>query len=510
LISWWSSAACIPGVGEPCALGSDCADGLACTAGACAACGAETACLPIDLVTASCDPAASPLRGVEWLRITVRGADFEPIVHSARVSDGAAQLPGIPFGTGRRVEVEGLAALEAPPLSRATSLPLDLLAGRPIPAATLWLRRVDSFTPVHPRGGGETCTRLAEARAGHTATLLADGRLLLAGGWTLDDRAARVVRASAELFDPRTGASTLLHMPMTTPRARHTATRLPDGRVLLAGGISADAAPLATAELYDPATFRFTPVALLRPRARHTATLLADGRVLLAGGAGDATDALDTTELFDPTADSATRAGPSLAIARRDHAAATLADGSVLLVGGHDGQRALAATERLQPAPDGALLAEAGPALAGARAAPAIVAFSSGRAGGLLVAGADAASSSLPAWELVRGPTDVELPTLSSLLPPLPREGACAAAFPGGLLIAAGRTPWGELPAVVDVFRIDGAGTLAHARARRDLASGRVAAACTALEDGTVLITGGEGDLLGRPTVSFEAEVYQP
>jgi hypothetical protein len=90
---------------------------------------------------------------------------------------------------------------------------------------------------------------------------------------------------------------------MASPRVSHTATLLRDGRVLIAGGWDNDA-QLRTVELYDPATGRFAPAASLSvARAGHTATLLRDGRVLLAGGGGINTgSSLATAELFDPQA----------------------------------------------------------------------------------------------------------------------------------------------------------------------------------------------------------------
>jgi hypothetical protein len=151
------------------------------------------------------------------------------------------------------------------------------------PAAQARPRGKEFSQALPAQAGAEGWMRTASmttARELHTATLLADGRLLVAGGfgpsnWT----------ASAEIYDPASGTWTATDS-LATARCCHTATLLPDGRVLVAGGY--DNGPLATAEIYDPASGTWTATAsMASARYYHTATLLPGGRVLVAGGAGN-------------------------------------------------------------------------------------------------------------------------------------------------------------------------------------------------------------------------------
>jgi hypothetical protein len=139
---------------------------------------------------------------------------------------------------------------------------------------------------------------------------------------------------------------------MQTAREYHTATLLSDGRALITGGYvvhpGSDDATLASAELYDPATGKFSATASIKnERRQHTATLLSDGRVLIAGGEDESETALASTELYDPEAGKFSPAG-SLAQARFYHTATRLSDGRVLIAGGDD-ESGLASAELYQP-----------------------------------------------------------------------------------------------------------------------------------------------------------------
>jgi hypothetical protein len=184
---------------------------------------------------------------------------------------------------------------------------------------------------------------LATARWDHTSTLLPDGQVLVAGGLIngfLDGT------ATAELYDPDSGTWTAIGS-LATARWDHTATLLPNGKVLVAGGYNGGY--LASAELYDPATGTWTATgSLIYGRDRHTATLLPNGNVLVAGGS--IFDGLGTAELYDPA--SGTWAATGFLNHDRDsHTATLLPTGKVIVAGGYgSGGDATASAELYDPA----------------------------------------------------------------------------------------------------------------------------------------------------------------
>ena len=174
---------------------------------------------------------------------------------------------------------------------------------------------------------------LATARSVHTATLLPSGKVLVAGG--LNTAASANSIAIAELYDPATNTWTPAGA-MATARYAHTATLLPTGKVLVIAGLAASG-EVATAELYDPATNSWTTVGrLTTARSLHTATLLANGKLLVAGGSGFATGSFviyKSAEIYDPAANVAAAAAP-MAVARGSHTMTLLRNDKVLVSGG--------------------------------------------------------------------------------------------------------------------------------------------------------------------------------
>ena len=181
-------------------------------------------------------------------------------------------------------------------------------------------------------GGGDPDTTeapsLSQARWAHTATLLEDGRVLIVGGL----QTASQKLDSAEIYDPASQTWSSAGTMSDKRGQGHTATLLSDGRVLVFGETDEP-----SAEIYDPATNQWSTVGDLHAsRQAASGTLLADGRVLVAGGL-DATkagqEALDTVEIFDPATGEWSQAA-NMNQVQANHKALLLGDGTVFLAGG--------------------------------------------------------------------------------------------------------------------------------------------------------------------------------
>ena len=190
--------------------------------------------------------------------------------------------------------------------------------------------------PALAAGTWSSTGSLNSARTGQTATLLQNGKVLVVGGGDLSG-----TLASAELYDPSTGTWTATGS-MITARAAHTATLLQNGEVLVAGGDAngSGGSPLASAELYHPSTGTWTATgSMITAREAHTATLLPNGEVLVAGGVGlfpGGAGSLASAELYDPSTGAWAATG-SLITARDGQTATLLQNGKVLVAGGGGG-----------------------------------------------------------------------------------------------------------------------------------------------------------------------------
>jgi N-acetylneuraminic acid mutarotase len=307
------------------------------------------------------------LQSIETFDPAAGSSTLEPAMATARVNHTATLIPtGAVIAVGGRIGSspvtasntlvrsadEGSAAAATNfcgvRFHAATTLLADgrvLISGGAIPGTTLAIASV--YDP-----NAQTCTTVAPmpfARRLHTLTLLPSGKILMIGGYATT--ANTEPSDNVALFDPTNGAngswSTLPSMQV--PRAAHAVSLMPDGRVLVSGGVEATTAPLIV-EIFDPATPQWTAqFAPFATRIRHASVLLPSGRLLRIGGAlEDACTNVWSSDVYDPVS------GLSDAIAvvtrRCDVTATLLPNGKVLAVGGFDSTGAgLASAELFDP-----------------------------------------------------------------------------------------------------------------------------------------------------------------
>jgi hypothetical protein len=191
-----------------------------------------------------------------------------------------------------------------------------------------------------------TAGSMSNPRAGHTATLLPNGQVLVVGGQARNGSAGSIFFSSAEVYDSAT-ATWSTAGSMVVARAFHTATLLPNGKVLVVGG-QGNANSGTSAELYDLSTSAWVSTgSMVVARASHTATLLGNGKVLAAGGQN--ADYLDSAELYDLTSGTWSATG-SMVVARAFHTATLLGNEKVLIVGGFAGNASIGDAELYDPA----------------------------------------------------------------------------------------------------------------------------------------------------------------
>ena len=371
-------------------------------------------------------------------------------------------------------------------LTRRIAFPLFLLG------AALIFAQSGAATPFQWDFTGN----LNVARYDHTATLLANGMVLVAGGFQTDD----AYSASAELYDPATGSWSNTGS-LNTPRVFQTATLLPSGLVLVAGGATAGTV-VASAELYNPASGTWSATGNLNvARSTHMAALLPNGMVLVAGGGDNSGRFLKSAELYDPATGTWTLTG-SLNTGRLglQSASTLLSNGTVLVAGGTGIQsQLLASAEVYDPASGSWSLTGS---LHTARAFNTTTLLTDGR---VVVAGGDAQDSSLPlASAEVYDPAAGTWSITGSLN--TGRTNHTATLLPDGEVLVAGG------------FNAFSTGFLASAELY-DPASGtwsltgslkaaRTSHTATLLANGMVLAAAGRGIVGGTTTQLNSAELY--
>jgi len=266
-----------------------------------------------------------PANMAKWSGITLSTPGFIGSLSASGTATAVLPLPGAAVLDQFTIYAQAVTVMTGPPIT------VDDVSS--ICAVTLSLK--NHFVP--------SLGSLAAGRGQGTATALADGRMLVAGGGGGAPFQPTSLDA-AEVYDPCADAFSPVGNSMSVQRAMHAATLLTDGSMFISGGADAAQNVTATCDLYDPATNTFSPTApMSRGRIGHTATLLPNGFVLVAGGSNVlAPDFLSflfgntiTTEIYDP-ATQTFAAGPAIASgAKAFHTATTLDNGRVVLAGGY-------------------------------------------------------------------------------------------------------------------------------------------------------------------------------
>ncbi len=339
-----------------------------------------------------------------------------------------------------------------------------------------------------PVGKLISIVNMSTPRAAHSATLLPNGKVLIAGGMVYD----QAFLDSAELFDPTTQTFSSTGN-MTAKRTDQTATMLLNGKVLIVGGYGDGW--LSSAELYDPGSGTFTATGSMSvPRDGFTSTLLKDGKVLITGGYDHGyRKAFKSAEIYDPATNTFSLTG-DMSVERAAHMAVLLSDGRVLLIGGRSDHSILDSAEIYDPK-TGQFTATGN--MAFARYKLAAVALSDGKV--LVLGGSNAQDEFGRYMSAETYDPDTGKFTLAGNMK-VPRykfSYAVTLLKSGQVLIAGSGKPVEIYDPKLSLFQV----------ANGQLDDSRFYSTATLLADGTALITGGYGDNI---RATDKAWIYQP
>lgn len=513
------------------------------------ACGPKEVPYQVSIVTVSCDSASDPFAGVQFIQVRVSGDGLSaPLqVNSlANVNPRQIKIPEIPAGPNRVVEVRGYdgdPTVSGRIISYGASLPFTVpdvvpesLMGGPVNVSVI-MRKVNAFTPVASAANPNECQKLKVPRAGHTATLLQNGKVFIAGGYnTKPGSPEKVALVDTETYNPATGALeasksiALTSSNTQLPRAFHTATLLQSGQVLLWGGetysgINNIVSPVAIAIRYDSTADSFGPIVSRLnppsiPRSRHQAAIDANGKVLIFGGITRPASTVvpaDKVEWYDD-AIREYRVVDGVSAPRTEASVWPVKNGEFIAVaGGSDGTKLVTEVMYFKYANNSfAQVSQSQPprlADPGRRAAG-VVGFGTGDEQMMLLGGYSDVTTVKPlnTSETVNASTGVvgSGPAVGS------RGDTCVVKLKDGSIFSiGGRTvDANNGPARSDattvLIRSNGSGGTAVSNGP-ELKSGRYYHTCTLLNDGSVLVTGGVNEATsGAQEVLQDAYIYMP
>jgi hypothetical protein len=301
-----------------------------------------------------------------------------------------------------------------------------------IAIGSLFLLWVSPFAVASVPEKWEPTGAMATARSNHTATSLSDSMILIVGGIGPNGPLA-----SAELYDPQSGAFSVTTGLMGTDRADHTVSLI-WGQLLIVGGTGPNG-PLASAELYDPQSGTFNPTGSMNTaRAHHTATVVSGPGVLIVGGTCPS-GSLASAELYDPVSKAFSPTNGSMQTARAHHTATILQNGTVLIAGGTGPSGPLSSAELYNPQSK-TFSPTAGP-MALVRSNHTATSLPNGM---VLIVGGTGPSGSLASAELYDPVSKTFSPTAGPMA--LARSNHTATSLPNGMILIAGGTgPGGQL-----------------------------------------------------------------